>query len=202
MKPFNNYAETQVLTEQKKLPKGGYICKILNAEVKTYNGRNGSFEKLEISFDITEGEHKDFYANNYRAQRSEDKKWKGVLRVYVPTDDGSESDALTKSIFKGVTTAVEESNNGYHWDWNEAGLKGKAVGIIFRNEEWEFNNRSGWTAQPFKAVSVSAIKEGKFTVPEDKPLKNKTTASYSSAPSYDTSNFEEIATNDDLPFDI
>lgn len=200
MKPFKNYENTKALSEARKLPVGAYICKVLNAEIKTYSGKNGNFDKLEISFDIAEGEYKGFYADDYKAQRQEDKKWKGVLRLYVPTDDGSEMDELNKSIFKSMTEAAEESNAGYHWDWDEAKLKGKAIGIMFRNEEWAVNGKSGWKAQPFKALSVDAVKANKFTLPKDKPLKNR--PAYAAA-STDLSDFEEIASgNNDLPFDI
>ena len=57
---------------------------------------------------------------------------------------------------------------------SEKSLAGKIVGIIFRNEEWEFNNKRGWKAQPFKFIAASKIREGKFTLPKDKPLSNPT----------------------------
>ena len=64
--------------------------RILDARVNTYSGTKGTFEKLEISVDIADGEFKDFYATDYRSQTQEDKRWRGVLRQYLPTDDGSE----------------------------------------------------------------------------------------------------------------
>ena len=51
MKPFNNYAETQALSETRKLPKGGYIVRIMGAEVKEYSWG----QRLEISIDISFG---------------------------------------------------------------------------------------------------------------------------------------------------
>lgn len=195
MKPFSNYNETQTFAERPTLPAGGYVVKIKKAVVRTYTGQNGSFDKLEIAFDIAEGEYKDFFANDLKAQTGEDKKWKGVLRLFVPTDDGSERDAKTKSIFKGNIEAVEDSNAGYHWDWEEKNLTGKTVGVIFRNEEWEFNDKRGWKAQPFKFISAAKIREGKFTLPKDKPL-NNSAAAPQTKPAAD---FEEID-DEDLPF--
>ena len=196
MKPFNNYAETQALSETRKLPKGGYVCKILNAEVKDYSWG----QSLHISIDIIEGEYKDFYAADYRAQRAEDKKWKGVLRLSVPTDDGTEKDDLTKRIFKGNIEAVEDSNSGYHWDWDEKKLKGKTVGCIFRNEEWQMDGRSGWKAQPFKFIDAAKIRSGDFKIPDDKAKNGGSSAA--PAVSSDMSYFEEVPSNSDLPFDI
>ena len=196
MKPFNNYAETQALSETRKLPKGGYIVRIMGAEVKEYSWG----QRLEISIDISEGEYKDFYAADYRSQTGEDKKWKGVLRLSVPTDDGSEKDDLTKRIFKGNIEAVEDSNSGYHWDWDEKKLKGKTVGCIFRNEEWEIGGRSGWKSQPYKFIPADKIRSGDFKIPDDKAKSSKTS---SGSVNTDLSNFEEITTgNSDLPFDI
>ena len=122
MRPFNNYETTQTISARAQLPVGAYICRILKAEEKVYNSSKGEWHKLEISFDISEGEHKDFYANDYKAQTGEDKKWKGVMRMNIPTDDGSEADGWAKRSFKTNILAIEDSNSGYHWDWNEAQL--------------------------------------------------------------------------------
>lgn len=187
MKPIANWDKVKSATKRPQLPKGGYVCKIMNSEIKTYQGTNGSFERLEISIDVAEGEFKAFYAADYRGQNQEDKRWRGTLRLYVPTDDGSEQDEWNKSKLKAVTDAVEDSNPGYHWDWNESGLKGKLIGCLIRNEEWEYNGRTGWSTKPFKFVPVSDIRNGKFEIPKDKPLNKK------------ASSIEE--TIDDNPYD-
>ena len=195
MKPFSNYENTQTYSDRPSLPAGGYVAKIKKAVVRTYKGQSGDFEKLEIAFDISEGEYKDFFANDLKSQSGEDKKWKGVLRLYIPTDDGSDRDNTTKSIFKGNIEAVEDSNSGYHWDWEEKSLAGKTVGVIFRNEEWEFNDKRGWKAQPFKFISASKVREGKFTLPKDKPLNNSAATPQTKLPAG-----VEIIDDEDLPF--
>ena len=193
MKKFSNWENVKPAAERQQLPKGGYIVKILDAKVRTYTSDKGSFEKLEISVDIADGEFKDFYATDYRSQTQEDKRWRGVLRQYLPTDDGSEKDEWTKSIFKAMTDAIEDSNPGYHWDWNETGLKGKVVGALFRSEEWEYQGKTGFATRCFKFIPADMIKSGKFKVPADKLL-----AKAISGPS--GQNFEEISSGDDLPF--
>ena len=164
--------------------------------MRTYSGQNGSFDKLEIAFDIAEGEYKDFFANDLKSQSGEDKKWKGVLRLYIPTDDGSDRDNTTKSIFKGNIEAVEDSNANYHWDWEEKNLTGKTVGVLFRNEEWKYDGKHGWKAQPFKFIAASKVREGKFTLPKDKPLKNSSVRPQTKAPA----GYEEIVDDEDCPF--
>lgn len=194
MKPIQNWNNVKPATERQTLPKGGYVVKIMDAKEVTYKGKDGNFSKLEISVDIWEGKYRDFYANDYRSQalNTEDRKWKGVLRQYIPKEDGSEKDEWTKSSFKALIEAVEESNQGYHWDWNEAGLKEKIVGCLFRSEEWEFNGYTGWTTRPLKFVPAEMIRSNKFKIPADKPLKNKSVAP--------TNAFEELEDDGDLPF--
>lgn len=197
MRPFNNYDTTQTISARAQLPVGAYICQILKAEEKVYSSSKGEWHKLEVSFDISEGEHKDFYANDYRSQSGEDKKWKGILRMNIPSDDGSDADNWAKRSFKTNILAIEESNNGYHWDWNEAQLKGKTVGIVFRSEEWEYNGKRGWRTAPFKMVPAADVKSGNIKIPDPKPLNGKAASQASTAA--DLSDFVEVASAD-LPF--
>ena len=92
IKKPDNWENVKAAAEREKLPVGAYICKILKAGVRTYESRDGSstFEKLEIAFDIAEGDFTGHYKKDFDAQRGEDKKWKGVLRQYLPKDDGTE----------------------------------------------------------------------------------------------------------------
>ena len=198
MKPFKNYESTQTFSSRPTLPAGGYVCKIMNAEEKVYKsskGKNDTFSKLEISFDIIEGEYSGFFASDYRSQQNEDKKWKGVLRMSVPSDDGTEMDEKIKSMFKTNITAIEESNSGYHWDWNEGKLNGLTVGILVRDKEWSFNGKTGFAPEIVSFTSVEAIHEGKFKVPNTKYLDNSAIPANGSpvAPAAEPA-------NDDYPF--
>lgn len=191
MKKPANWENVKPTAPSMVLPKGAYVIKIMDAKEETYTDKNGgSFSKLAISFDIAEGDQKDFYANQYRSQTQEDKKWKGVYRVYCPKDDGSPEDARTQSNFKALMDAIEESNPGYHWDWNEAGLKGKIVGCLFRLEEYDFNGYNGWSARPVYCIPAAKVRGGDFKLPNDKPIKNR--------PQPQT--MTEIDVEDDLPF--
>lgn len=195
MKKFNNWENVKAASEFVPLPAGGYIVELKNAKVKEYKNQNGdAFERFEIALDIDEGEFKDYYANDYCNQTNEDKKWKGVLRLYMPKEDGSEQDEWTKSRFKSFIEAVEGSNPGFHWDWDESKLRGKKIGCLFRLEEWEYNGKTGKKAQPFKAVSVEKIKSGNFKIPKEKLLEKN-----ASAPTAPTPEFRDIP-DEDVPF--
>lgn len=176
IKKFNSYEKTQAYKDYEQLPKGGYILKIMGAEV--YENRNGQYVK--ISCDIAEGEYKDFYSKEYRAQQSEDKKWHCNYLLNVPKDDGTEQDGWTARRFKTVIEALEESNSGYHFDWDERKFKGKLIGGLFNEREYEKNDGTvGRATNLAQLCTVEKIREGKFKIPADKLLKGKQSQSAS-----------------------
>lgn len=186
MRQFSGYAP-QKMPVKEQLPIDAYISEIKDANVVNY----ATGDVLLLLVDIAEGEQKDFFARDYRAQNGENKKWRGILRLNLPTDDGSDRDATTKSIFNDAMACIEESNPGYRWNWDEKSLKGKKIGHLSRESEWEFNGRTGWRTELCYIKSVDDIRNGKYKMPEKKPLKNKT----QSVPA----GFIE-AGDDDLPF--
>ena len=195
MKKPSNWNDVKAAGERVKLPAGGYEAKIINAKVVNYDGSNGSYERLEIAVDITAGEYKDYYKQDFDSNTRDDKKWRGVARFYVPTDDGSEKDEYTKSVLKSVTDALEDSNKDYHWDWDETKLKGLKVGILVRDKEYEIDGRHGFSPEIFRFTDINRIKEGKFTVPKQKLLKGSSGTSAAAS-----SGDDGAASDDDYPF--
>lgn len=169
MKAFNGLEIKKSAMASEPLPAGGYVAKILNAKVEEYSWG----EVLVISFDIAEGEYKDFFSKQYKENTREDKKWKGNFRLTVP-NEGNQYFDNQKRTFGNAIWAIEESNPGYHWDWNEDALKGKMVGVLFRNFEWAMEDRTGWSTECCTFVSVEDVRTGNFKQPKDKPLRNKT----------------------------
>ena len=198
MKQLNGYANAQVYTGQEKLPVGGYVLKILDAKEED-NSSKGYNNKLILSFDIAEGDYKDFFAANYKAQTGEDKKWKGVYRITVPADDGSKDDEWKQNRFKTIISLFEESNPDFHWDWDERKLKGKVIGALFNNKEYEFNGRHGFFTNCHSLVTVEKIKSGKFTIPED-TLLNKGNTENQSRPNADGFMNIPDGIDEELPF--
>ena len=194
MRAYKGYNEAKVYTEAEKLPVGAYIVRLMKgARVEKYTWG----EVLLVPFDIDEGEYKDFYTKQFQSSQMEDKKYKGVFRMTLPKEDGSEQDEWTLRRLKTNFVAVEDSNPNYHWDWNEAGLAGKKVGMLFQNTEWEFDGKTGWSAQPHSMKSIDDIRDGKYKLPADKPLKNKKGGIDINV----DDDFKPIASDDgDLPF--
>ena len=196
MKKPSNWNDVKAAGERVKLPAGGYEAKIINAKVVNYDGSNGSYERLEIAVDITAGEYKDYYKQDFDSNTRDDKKWRGVARFYVPTDDGSEKDEYTKSVLKSVTDALEDSNKDYHWDWDETKLKGLKVGILVRDKEYEIDGKHGFSPEIFRFTDINRIKEGKFTVPKQKLLKGSSGTSAAASSGDDSA----ASGDDDYPF--
>lgn len=207
IRKFSNYEEIDVNAGSGLAP-GGYVLRVINARVE--NTRNGH-EVLKICFDIGEGEKQNFFYRRFEALKKKDAGavWpiSGTASIFIPTDDGSEKDeTITKPGFKRFVTCVEESNEGYRWNWDEASLKGKWLGAVFGKVE----NQNKTTGEIRAYVqyrwpcSVDRIRAGDFDIPELKPLK-KASASplpavstrFAANPVGDISEFEEILGSSD-----
>lgn len=168
MKKINGFENVQERTSFKRLEPNAYVVKILNAEDVPDK------EYLRISFDITEGENKGYFMNQFNNDTRQDKKWPiagSFIRSYKET-------ALP--MFKGFTNALEKSNNGYTWDWNEKGLKNKTLVVVIGDEEY-VNQKGGVSIRNYvqSVRSVEAYKGGDFTIPALKKLANTATTSQS-----------------------
>lgn len=179
------------------LPAGGYIVRILGAKEEAWKNSNGA--SLVISFDVTEGEYKGFFADQYKNNSNEDKKWKGNLRVAIP-DENNQYFANQRKTFNSTIGAIEESNPGYHLDWTPieqsadwSQIKGKEVGVLFRNKEWEMNGNSGWTTEAAYFTTTDYIRGGNYKLPKDKPLKNKAVSE---------SAFQPLSNNNSADYDL
>ena len=189
MKAFNGLEIKKSVSASEPLPAGGYVAKILNAKVEEYSWG----EKLIISFDIAEGEYKDFFRKQYNENTREDKKWKGNFRLTVPQENNQYFDSQ-KRTFGNAIWAVEESNPSFRWAWDETALKGKMVGVLFRDREWEIEGKTGMTTEACTFVSVDDVRTNNFKMPKPKML-NKTARQTAS-----NSDFAVIDDSEDLPF--
>lgn len=170
---FGDYETTKSYSDVQALPKGGYVLKIMGAEVCS----NSVGEYIKVSCDVSEGEYKDFFANDYRGQDGEDKKWRCNYLLNIPKDDGTEQDKWTKRRFKTVIEALEESNAGYHFDWDEKKFKGKFIGGLFNLREYETNNGEVREVSNLAQLcKVESIRNNTYKLPADKRLNTNQTA--------------------------
>lgn len=199
LKPLD-YENVQANSSYTPLPAGGYVCRIMGVqEAATMNGK----PSLHVSLDIAEGPEANRFTNEYRADTRQDKKWDCIFRQTITTNDGG-----TNPFFKGLITAIEESNGmTVQWTDNQeafaAQFKGKLVGVIFGREEYEKNNGAKtWKTVAQLFMPVAKIRAGEFTVPADKPFTPApgayTTPNYT-APTFDNSAVERYLGNASAP---
>lgn len=172
------YEEARIAGESEKFPVGPQPCvitKITDCPDKSY---------LIVEFDIAQGELKGHFAKVAATTGN----WYGVsYRSY-------KQNALP--FFKAFTTAVEKSNVGYHWDWDEKTLVGKYVIVNFREEEYLNGGEVKTSVKPFEFRSIQAWKDGDVEKnPKKLTLKDQGIAD----PTDETSNNPDIV-DDDLPF--
>lgn len=166
MKPINNYDKVQGYANgATQLPIGGYILKITG--VRYENGQNGGSDRIVIAFDVAEGEYAGFFKKKFDSDMNEDKKWKGTTSLYVPKEDGSEQDNWTMRKMKTFTNALEDSNQNYHWDWDENKWKGLLIGGVFGLVHSVINGKQVQFTSFKSAYSVEDIRKGNFKLPQE-----------------------------------
>lgn len=190
MKKYSDWEETQAYDgESVSIQPGAYICRVVGMrEEKTRTGR----DMVVLAFDIAEGEYENYYKKRFEKEKeSNDKaKFKGSYRVLPLTKDGK-----TNPFYKGLITAIEKSNNLIlQNEFGENELKGKLFGGLFGREEYE---QGKWYTKLVSIRTVEAIREGRYILPEDKPLNNNSNNSNSSAHGFSIDN---DADDEDLPF--
>lgn len=163
-KPENWDNLTPLTADYRQLPPGGYRCAIKGADVAT---NSKGHEMLKLALDIDEGEYKGYFAGKYssRIQFNAEAKWPCVFYQNTGTDTNDEK---TMSRLMGTLKAIEESNPGFKWNWDEKALVGKKVGVVFREEEYDFNGRNGFTTRPSYLTKTEGIEDAK--VPPRKTL--------------------------------
>lgn len=203
MKQFNGYeqaAEAAKHQGSERLPVGAYVCEIKN--VKYEAGKDGYSDRIDILFDIVEGDQKDFFRKQYDANTSEDKKWKGRKSIYVPKDDGSEKDEWTKNNFAKWVNGFEDSNSGYKWDWHEEKWKGLKVGIVFGETGTVLDDGKEIVyTEPRFACSVEKVRSG--NAPKAKFVaKNGYTGNGSTKSSNSSDDFIKVSPSaeEEIPF--
>lgn len=196
-KGFENASKAARATGSAKLPVGAYVCKIMKSEYVM----NETFNVIEVSFDVSEGEYKDFFSKQWKENTAEDKKWKGKVRIRCPKDDGSEQDEWTKKSFARWINAFEDSNKGYSWDWNESKWKGLTVGIMFGETGTRIEGKDIKYVEARAACSAQDVRDGK--APTEYFCKFKTRNGYGEEKKpldEEWQNIPDVADGEELPF--
>lgn len=156
MRKIDNWNDVQEGSQFKELKAGAYVCKII--KVEDFSDK----EYIRVNFDINEGELKGYFAES--ASRLGEWPYAGRdIRSY-------KQNALP--YFKAFITAVEKSNDGYKWNWNEQSLIGQTVVAVIGEEEYRALDGSvSISTRVQEWRSLVALREGKIKVPTLKKLK-------------------------------
>lgn len=149
------------------LPKGAYVIIIKNAVEESNRNKSGSH--LTISFDIAEGEYKDFYMNQWQADTREDRKWNrdAVYYLTVPYDGCQQ---FVWDNWNTFFADLEDSNNGFVFGGGDPKtLKGKVIGGKFANVQSEWNGQVYDHTQLRWTCVAEDVRQGKAgKMPPDK----------------------------------
>lgn len=163
--PSYNRENRRTDNSYETLPKGNYVCKIMKAEEHT--SKEGKIS-IKLSFDIAEGDYKDFYAKKYQEDTREDKKWNRDAEYYISIPTDSSTDFI-KTKYDTFFANLEDSNNGYVFQGNLDELKGKIFGAIMFLEQNEYNGRIYDHVKIFDSRIAQDVRDGKIRfVPKDK----------------------------------
>lgn len=148
----SNYDEIQVNQEFERLELGGHKGIIKNVEEYTSTISGNTSLKVEVDT-ATDDKQPNYFQKQYDENTNSDKKWATGGTKYVSL----KQDENCIKMLKAFITSVENSNNGFTYDWNKEvdQLKGKKIGLVFGLEEYE--NDKGETKTATKITQFRSI---------------------------------------------
>ena len=148
----SNYDEIQVNQEFERLELGGHKGIIKSVEEYTSTISGNTSLKVEVDT-ATDDKQPSYFQKQYDENTNTDKRWSSSGTKYVSL----KQDEKCIKMLKGFITSVENSNNGFTYDWNKDvdQLKGKKVGLVFGLEEYE--NDKGETKTATKLTQFRSI---------------------------------------------
>lgn len=199
LKKPSNYDDVQVNQEFERLELGGHkgIIKNVVEYTSTISGKTSL--KVEVDTD-KDDKQPNYYQKQYDENTNSDKKWSPAGTKYVPL--GSEENQV--KMLKSFITAIENSNNGFEYNWEKDidQLKGKKVGLVAGMEEYTDSEGKTKTATKIvqfrsldkvEGISIPRVKllDGSFVEYEDykskKEEKNNAYAEYDTTVEIDDS---------------
>ena len=194
MKKFDGFKSEARGAKMPMLPAGTYVAGIKNVKI---DGTEPD-QQLVLRLEIIEGEWAGYYTKRYESDSQAggkyDAKYKGDYRLQIPNPDNGyrshpEWDLRT---FNNAIYCIEQSNPGYKWDWKEAGLKGKTVGINVREGTYNM-----YTYTQIGRLEVADdVRKGLVETMKPKEARNAPAA----APAADAESGFSMVETDELPF--
>lgn len=185
MKKIEDFNEVQEAQDFKNVQPGPKVVKIVEVEDKEDK------EYLKIAFDIAKGDMKGHFA--------EMKKNMGLSDWPIQGNTIKSYKKKALPFFKRFITAVEKSNEGYKFDFDEQKLVGKYFVANFGEEEYDNGSEIKTTVRMQEARSLQSLKDGKIQIPKKKTLSKEEHAKYEKQSTQQNQKIE-VPDLDDLPF--
>ena len=134
LKKPEKYDDIQVNEDFTPIELGGHKGIIMSAE--EYTSPISGNTSLKVCVDTSKDDTQpNYFAEQYKNDTRNDKKWSNSAIKYVSL--GNEENQV--KMLKSFITAVENSNNGFEYNWEKEvnQLKGKKVGLVFALEEYK-----------------------------------------------------------------
>lgn len=154
MQPIQGFEQVQAIHgRQGSLPGGAYVAVVVRAKEDTTGYGN---QCLKVVYDIVEGEFAGRFAD-LAADPEQD--WRHEAEIDLQEANGARLKALVE--------AVQASNPGYVWDWNEQGLVGRVFGLVLQERKITVSRGKNkgkdrtyldfWDAVPADAVRAGQV---------------------------------------------
>ena len=136
MKAVNGFKSEANTKKAGPLPAGAYVARIKAVKIEG----NEPDQQLMLWVDVCEGPYMDYFMNRYKREKENsryDPKYKGIFKLRIPNEANTKAMYPESDLrrFNDAIFRIEQSNEGYAWDWNEQGLVGKYVGINMQLSE-------------------------------------------------------------------
>ena len=172
---------------------GAYVGEIQGVKVEPTQF-DASREQLVLMLEITEGEYKNRYHEVFADQQERfggDVKYKGSLRIKIPKESDGKEEAWIQRVFEEAIWCIQESNDGYSWDWDETKLKGKKVGFSVRDTYYTVDGKDRQSTEIGRLESIKEVRDGKV-----KPMKARDNRKDET----DGSSFTDVSKEVEVPF--
>lgn len=202
MQKPTGYDEAQASGEYVKVELGGHYAQIKQvSEIKSKTGK----DMIVVLFDFCPPDNQEgYFSQSYNNDTRTDKKWPFNGTKYIMIND-YEDPKKTSRQFKTFCTCVEKSNNcEIQWggsEWSKQ-FRGKKIGVVFGEEENEYDGRTFMRRVPKWFCSVENV--ATQSVPEPKYLNGKSATTRTAETSANTTSDGFMAIPDgfdeEIPF--
>lgn len=200
MQKPNGYDEAQAGNFVKAELGGHYAVIKQVAERQSSTGKN----MIVVLFDFAEADKQGgYFSDLFKNDTRDERKWPFAGSKYIMVQDYNDPTKTSRN-FKSFCTCVEGSNNfSINWNAGDAWGKqfsGKKIGVVFGDEEQEYDGRITMRRIPKWFCTWDAVKDAR--IPDPKYLNGSGPAARATTNTAQNDSFMQIpnGVEDEIPF--